>query len=126
MTACNFDLCYICSDKVMVKLNCTGMQANVTVNLLKAEYTHRIISPLTKSTKGIHEQQQTKCSLYTMIQMSLLANYFQRENFPIYKSLNAKIGYSHSHIHVKKFSRTCLLLLSFPAQGAVGGRILYI
>ena len=58
--------------------------------------------------------------------MSLLANYFQRENFPIYKSLNAKIGYSHSHLHVKKFSRTCLLLLSFPAQGAVGGWILYI
>ena len=33
----------LCSHKVMVKLNCTGMKANVTVNLVKAEYTHKLL-----------------------------------------------------------------------------------
>ena len=32
----------VCSHKVMVKLNCTGMRANFSINVVKAEDMHKL------------------------------------------------------------------------------------
>ena len=53
----------LCSDKVMVKLNCTGMNTNVELGECRV---HTQTNPLTQLTNEIHEQRQTYIRSHAM------------------------------------------------------------